>query len=49
MATGTILFDLAGAMPTDGTGTTAGNSLQVVLSAAVTVGIEVTYWDDDAS
>ena len=30
-------------------GTTAGNALQVVLSAAVTVGIEVTYWDDDGS
>jgi hypothetical protein len=27
--------------------TTAGNALTVVLSAAVTVGIEVTYWDTD--
>ena len=28
--------------------TSQGNALQVVLSAAVTVGVEVSYWDDDA-
>jgi len=27
--------------------TTAGNDLTVVLSAAVTVGIEITYWDEE--
>ena len=27
--------------------TSQGNALQVVLSAAVTVGVEVSYWDDD--
>ena len=27
--------------------TSQGNALQVVLSAAVTVGVEVSFWDDD--
>jgi hypothetical protein len=29
--------------------TTAGNALQLVLSDAITTGVEVSYWDDDAS
>ena len=29
--------------------TTAGNDLQLVLSNSITTGVEVSYWDDDAT